>query len=205
MRTTVTPEKLPGLRVIEHEPFTDQRGFFYESHSRRTLAAALGIDLEFVQDNHSRSVRDVVRGLHYQAPPAQQWRLVRCTVGEVYDVVVDIDEGSHTFGRWVGVVLTASNHRQLLIPPSYAHGFAVLSEVAEVQYKCTAFHDPPSERTIHFADPELQIAWPVANPITSTKDDTARSFQEYRDHPDFPSPSVPRPRVAVGSPNGGAR
>jgi dTDP-4-dehydrorhamnose 3,5-epimerase len=205
MRINVTDEKLPGVRVIEHEPFTDNRGFFYESHSRRTLAAALGIDLEFVQDNHSRSVRDVVRGLHYQAPPAQQWRLVRCTVGEIYDVVVDIDEGSHTFGRSVSVVLTASNHRQLLIPPSYAHGFAALSEVAEVQYKCTAFHAPSSERTIHFADPDLNIAWPVADPITSTKDATARSFREYSAHPDFPAPSILRPAVAAAAANGGQR
>ncbi len=187
MRITPIAEQLPGVRVIEHEPFTDQRGFFYESHSRRTLAAALGFDLEFVQDNHSRSARDVVRGLHFQAPPSAQWRLVRCTVGEIFDVLVDIDAASHTYGRWAGVHLSSTNHRQLLVPPTYAHGFAVLSDVAEVQYKCTAFHDPTAERSIYFGDPELRIAWPVAEPITSTKDATASSFEDYRSRPAFPA------------------
>jgi dTDP-4-dehydrorhamnose 3,5-epimerase len=186
MKITAYDQRLPGVRVLEFETFTDDRGFFYESYSRRKFAE-LGIDLDFVQDNHSRSVRDVIRGLHYQGPAGAQWRLVRCTVGEIYDVVVDIEEGSPTFGRWLGVHLSAENKHQLLIPPAYAHGFAVLSEVAEVQYKCTGHHNPDAERALSHADPDLAITWPVRDPVTSAKDAAAPSFRHYREHPDFPA------------------
>jgi dTDP-4-dehydrorhamnose 3,5-epimerase len=184
VRTTVTPADLPGVRVLDLEAFEDDRGFFYESYSQRTFAD-LGIDLRFVQDNHSRSRRGVVRGLHYQAPSSEQWRLVRCPVGEIFDVVVDIGVGSPTFGRWTGVVLSAANRRQLLVPPSFAHGFAVTSEVAEVQYKCTQLHDGQAERALRYDDPRLAIAWPVDRPITSAKDASAPTFEDYLAAPDF--------------------
>ena len=186
MRVTVTDEKLPGVRLLDFEPFEDDRGFFYESYNRRTFAD-LGIDLTFVQDNHSRSRAGVVRGLHYQGPAGAQWRLVRCTVGEIHDVVVDLQVDSPSFGQWIGVRLSAENRSQLLIPPAYAHGFAVVSDVAEVQYKCTGLHDPRAERALAFDDPELAISWPVEHPVTSAKDAAAPSFRDYRDHPDFPA------------------
>lgn len=185
MRVTVTEQKLPGVRVIDHEPFEDERGFFYESYNQRTLAG-LGIDLTFVQDNHSRSRGGVIRGLHYQAPAGAQWRLVRCTVGEIYDVVVDIEADSATYGSWIGVHLSAENKRQLLLPPACAHGFAVLSDVAEVQYKCSAHHDATAERALAYDDPDLGIAWPLPDPVTSLKDAAAPSFQAYQAAPDFP-------------------
>ncbi|MBD8870492.1 dTDP-4-dehydrorhamnose 3,5-epimerase [Nocardioides donggukensis] len=185
MRITASEEKLPGVLLLDYEVFADDRGFFYESYSRRKFAD-LGIDLTFVQDNHSRSRAGVVRGLHYQAPGSEQWRLVRCTVGEIFDVVVDLDTGSATFGQWIGVRLSAENRRQLLIPPAYAHGFAVVSEVCEVQYKCSALHDPAAERALDQADPDLAITWPVTEPITSAKDAAAPSFRAYQSDPDFP-------------------
>lgn len=184
MRTTVTDGDLPGVRVVDYEVFEDDRGFFYESYSQRTFGE-LGIDLRFVQDNHSRSRRGVVRGLHYQAPESEQWRLVRCPVGEIFDVVVDLEVTSPTFGRWLGVTLSAQNRRQLLVPPTFAHGFAVISEVAEVQYKCTQFHDSAAERAIRYDDPLLAIEWPVSAPVTSAKDASARTLRDYLDDPDF--------------------
>lgn len=185
MKVTAHEERLPGVRVLDYEVFSDDRGFFYESYSQRKFAE-LGIDLTFVQDNHSRSREGVIRGLHYQGPAAPQWRLVRCTVGEIFDVVVDIQVGSPTFGEWIGVRLSAENRRQLLIPPAYAHGFAVVSEVAEVQYKCTGLHDPAAERALAFDDPDLAITWPLERPVTSAKDGSAPSFRAYRQTPDFP-------------------
>jgi dTDP-4-dehydrorhamnose 3,5-epimerase len=186
MKITATDEKLPGVRLLDYEIFEDDRGFFYESYSQRKFAD-LGIDLTFVQDNHSRSRGGVVRGLHYQGPAGAQWRLVRCTVGEIYDVVVDIQVDSPTFGQWIGVRLSAENKSQLLIPPAYAHGFAVVSDVAEVQYKCTGLHNPTAERAMAHDDPELAIVWPVEQPITSAKDAVAPSFADYRANPDFPA------------------
>jgi dTDP-4-dehydrorhamnose 3,5-epimerase len=185
VKVTATEENLPGVRMLEFEPFTDERGFFYETYNRRTFAG-LSIDLTFVQDNHSRSRRDVIRGLHYQGPGGPQWRLVRCPVGEIYDVIVDLQVGSPTFGQWMGYTLSAQNMRQLLIPPAYAHGFAVISEVAEVQYKCSGLHDGEAERALSFADPDLGITWPVSDPITSLKDGSASSWQDYLADPAFP-------------------
>jgi dTDP-4-dehydrorhamnose 3,5-epimerase len=185
MKITATEEKLPGVLLLDYETFEDDRGFFYESYSERKFAE-LGIDLTFVQDNHSRSRGGVIRGLHYQGQAAPQWRLVRCTVGEIFDVVVDILQGSPTFGQWVGVTLSAENKSQLLIPPAYAHGFAVSSAVAEVQYKCSGLHDPAAERALRFDDPDLGITWPVEHPLASTKDAAAPSWQDYVRSPDFP-------------------
>lgn len=185
MKVTVTEEDLPGVKVLDLETFTDERGFFYENYSSRRLAEQ-GIDLTFVQDNHSRSKANVIRGLHYQGPAGAQWRLVRCTVGEIYDVIVDLQIGSPTLGKWRGYHLTADNKRQLLIPPAYAHGFAVLSEVAEVQYKCSGLHNPAAERALAYNDPDLAIRWPVqGSEITSAKDATAPSFAQYLADPDF--------------------
>jgi dTDP-4-dehydrorhamnose 3,5-epimerase len=178
---------LPGVKLISPDIFSDHRGFFYESYSKRRFAQH-GIDLDFVQDNHSRSARGVVRGLHYQGPAGAQWRLVRCTIGEIFDVVVDLDLGSATFGRWTGVHLTAENKDQLLIPPAFAHGFTVLSEVAEVQYKCTGFHNGAAERALAWDDPQVGIQWPTTGELViSAKDAAAPSFAAYRDNPDFPA------------------
>lgn len=186
MKITAHDERLPGVRVLDFETFADDRGFFYESYSKRKFHD-LGIDLDFVQDNHSRSRGGVIRGLHYQGPAAPQWRLVRCTVGEIFDVVVDIQAGSATYGEWIGVRLSAENKRQLLIPPAFAHGFAVVSDVAEVQYKCTGHHEPAAERALAYDDPDLAITWPVESPLTSAKDASAPSFRAYRLAPDFPA------------------
>jgi len=187
MDMTVSATEIPDVRVIDPEVFGDHRGFFYESYSARRFAAH-GIELGFVQDNHSRSGRGVVRGLHYQGPGGAQWRLVRCTVGEIFDVVVDLRIGSPTLGRWVGVRLSAENRRQLLIPPPFAHGFTVLSEVAEVQYKCSGLHSPADERALAWDDADLGIAWPLAGePVLSAKDAAAPSFKSYLEEPDFPA------------------
>lgn len=187
MKITMSDAGLGGVKILDYEAFTDERGFFFESYSQRKFAE-LGLDLTFVQDNHSRSVGGVIRGLHYQAPEGAQWRLVRCTVGEIFDVAVDIDAGSPTFGKWVGVRLSAENRRQLLLPPSYAHGFDALSDVVEVQYKCTGLHNPAAERALAYNDAEIGIEWPVTGtPIVSAKDAGARSFADYRANPDFPA------------------
>ncbi|MCW2540876.1 MAG: rfbC1 [Frankiales bacterium] len=187
MKVTVTEEDLPGVKLLDLETFNDDRGFFYENYSSRRLAEH-GIDLVFVQDNHSRSNANVVRGLHYQGPAGAQWRLVRCTVGEIFDVIVDLQIGSPTLGQWRGYRLSADNKRQLLIPPAYAHGFAVLSDVAEVQYKCSALHNAAAERALAYNDPDLAIEWPLNGaPVTSAKDGAAPSFKNYLANADFPA------------------
>lgn len=159
---------LPGVRIIEPKVFDDERGFLLESyHTRRYVEA--GIPGYFVQDNHSRSRRGVLRGLHYQRS-YPQGKLVWVTRGEVFDVAVDIRQGSPTFGCWVGVTLSEENHRQLYIPPGFAHGFCVLSDTADLLYKCTDFYHPEDERGILWCDPDLGIDWPVMTPILSKKD-----------------------------------
>ena len=164
----VIKTELPGVVIIEPQVFDDPRGFFYESYNYQRYAEA-GIDVEFVQDNHSRSTRGVLRGLHYQAPPGQA-KLVRVALGEVYDVAVDVRWGSPTFGQWVGVSLSAENRRQLYIPVGYAHGFCVTSEVAEFLYKVTSYYAPELERGIAWDDPDLAIPWPAESPILSARD-----------------------------------
>ncbi len=156
MRTEPTP--LDGVLIIEPRVFADDRGFFFESYNKRALANVIGG--EFVQDNHSRSVRGVVRGLHYQVPPNEQGKLVRCTRGEVFDVAVDIARSSPSFGQWTGAVLSEENHRQLWVPAGFAHGFMAISDVADVLYKTTAYHAPDSERSIRWDDPRIGIEWP---------------------------------------------
>lgn len=185
MKITATDEDLAGVRVLDYEVFTDDRGFFYESYSQRKFED-IDIDLVFVQDNHSRSSKNVIRGLHYQGPAGAQWRLVRCTVGEIFDVIVDIEVGSPTFGQWRGYHLSADNKKALLIPPAFAHGFAVLSDIAEVQYKCSGLHNGAAERALAYNDPGLAIEWPISGaPVTSAKDAAAPSFADYQANPDF--------------------
>jgi dTDP-4-dehydrorhamnose 3,5-epimerase len=172
----VTETNLPGLLILEPKVFSDARGFFLESYNERTMADA-GIHERFVQDNHSFSIRNVVRGLHYQVRP--QGKLVRVAVGEILDVAVDLRRSSPTFGKWSGLNLSEANKRMLWIPPGCAHGFRVLSENAHVLYKATDFYDPEGERTIAWNDPELKIDWQLAHaPIISAKDSLGVSFRE---------------------------
>ena len=168
----VTPTALPDVLLIEPKVFGDARGFFYESWNRRALADA-GLDVEFVQDNHSRSSRGVLRGLHYQIVHPQG-KLVRATQGEVFDVAVDLRRGSATFGAHVAVVLSAENKRMVWIPPGFAHGFLVVSEVAEFLYKTTDYWRPEDERTLLWNDPALAIEWPLSGPpILAARDAAA--------------------------------
>lgn len=174
-----TPLAIPDVLLIEPKVFGDDRGFFYESFNQRAFAEATGLDLCFVQDNHSKSTRNVLRGLHYQLPPREQGKLVRVVAGEVFDVAVDIRKESPTFGRWVGEVLSAENKRQLWIPPGFAHGFLTLSESAEFLYKTSDYYVPESERGIAWDDPLLAIVWPlVENPVLSVRDAAAPGLRE---------------------------
>lgn len=159
---------LDGVLMITPAVFPDKRGFFMESYNRHKLAE-YGFNLEFIQDNHSSSVHGTMRGLHYQIRPGQD-KLVRCTFGKVYDVVVDIRRGSPTFGQWEGFVLSAENKRQVLVPKGFAHGFCVLSEYAEFLYKCTEYWSPQDERGIMWNDPAIGVQWPLSKPILSEKD-----------------------------------
>lgn len=176
MPYAVTPTALPGVLILEPKVFGDARGFFYESFSQRDFEAATGERVTFVQDNHSRSARGVLRGLHLQ-DPHPQGKLVRVTVGEVYDVAVDLRPGSATYGRWAAVTLSAENRRQLWIPPGLAHGFLVTSDVAEFLYKTTDYYHPEHERVIRWDDPAIGISWPLEGPLTlSVRDAVARGL-----------------------------
>lgn len=168
---------IPGVLVVEPKVFGDQRGFFYESYNRRVLEPH-GIVGEFVQDNHSRSAKNVLRGLHYQIKQPQG-KLVRVVAGAVFDVAVDIRRSSSTFGKWVGETLSADNRRMLWIPPGFAHGFVVISDCAEFLYKTTDYWAPEYERTIIWNDPDLAIAWPITGaPTLAAKDACARRLIE---------------------------
>ena len=151
---------IPDVVLIEPKVFGDARGFFCESFNQQAFNEATGTNYQFVQDNHSRSTKGVLRGLHYQLPPHAQGKLVRVVRGKVWDVAVDIRENSPTFGQWVGVELSEDNQHQLWVPPGFAHGFAVLSETADFLYKTTAYHMPQSERGIAWNDPQVGIRWP---------------------------------------------
>lgn len=165
----VTPTRLPRVLLIEPTVHGDERGFFLETFQAERYLAKAGIASSFVQDNQSRSRRGVLRGLHLQTV-RPQGKLVRVARGEVFDVAVDVDPKSATFGRWVGSVLSDANHHQLWIPPGYAHGYLVLSDVADFEYKCTDYYDPKSETGVLWNDPELGIDWPIAEPTLSPKD-----------------------------------
>lgn len=161
---TAIPTALAGVVLIDVAVFEDDRGFFLESWNQRDFNDLVGAEVTFVQDNHSQSHRGVLRGLHYQLPPHAQGKLVRCTAGRIHDVVVDIRRDSPTFGAWWGTELSADNHRQLWIPPGFAHGFVSLVDGSELQYKTTAHHAPDSERSITWDDPAIGIDWPIDTP-----------------------------------------
>jgi dTDP-4-dehydrorhamnose 3,5-epimerase len=157
----ITPTSLPDVLLLEPKVFGDDRGFFLESFRQDAIDAAVGHPVHFVQDNHSRSARGVLRGLHYQLPPHAQGKLVRVTQGRVFDVAVDMRRSSATFGRWVGMELSGENHRQLWIPPGFAHGFLVLSDSVDFLYKTTAYYAPHSEASVCWDDSALAIDWPI--------------------------------------------
>jgi dTDP-4-dehydrorhamnose 3,5-epimerase len=163
--------QIPDVKIIEPKVFGDERGFFFESFNQKLFEAAIGYPVKFVQDNHSKSSKGVLRGLHYQLPPHAQGKLVRCVVGEVFDVAVDIRKSSPTFGQWVGVNLSAENKRQLWIPEGFAHGFYVTSDEAEFVYKCTEYYNPTAERVILWDDSSVNVKWPIISfPRMSEKD-----------------------------------
>jgi dTDP-4-dehydrorhamnose 3,5-epimerase len=166
-----TRTAIPDVILFEPRVFGDERGFFYESFNEREFTEAVGRSVTFVQDNHSRSRKGVLRGLHYQLPPHAQGKLVRVVAGEVFDVAVDIRKGSPTFGQWVGEILSEGNKRQLWIPPGFAHAFVTLSDSADFLYKTTDFYAPAAERCILWNDPEIGIVWPFdSEPLVSAKD-----------------------------------
>jgi dTDP-4-dehydrorhamnose 3,5-epimerase len=182
MPYTVIPTSLPGVLILEPKVFGDSRGFFFESFNARDFAQVTGLDVHFVQDNHSKSAKGVLRGLHYQIQHPQG-KLVRVTQGEVFDVAVDLGRSSPTFGKWEGVVLSAENKRQLWIPTGFAHGFLVTSDSAEFLYKTTDYWYPEFERSLFWNDPAIGIQWPLQTaPLLAAKDaaaltlDTAELF-----------------------------
>ncbi|MEQ1962911.1 dTDP-4-dehydrorhamnose 3,5-epimerase [Xenorhabdus khoisanae] len=166
----IIPTDIPDVLIIEPKVFEDERGFFYESFNQKQFEEAVGYPVNFVQDNHSKSAKGVLRGLHYQEEPYAQGKLVRCVVGEVFDVAVDIRKDSSTFGKWAGVNLSAENKRQLWIPEGFAHGFLVLSETAEFSYKTTNYYHPESEACLIWNEPTIAIEWPINKIILSHKD-----------------------------------
>lgn len=173
----IIPTTIPDVLMIEPRVFGDERGFFYESYNEKIFAEKTGIKTQFVQDNHSRSAQNVLRGLHYQIKQSQG-KLVRVVLGEVFDVAVDIRKSSPTFGQWVGCVLSETNKRQFWVPPGFAHGFLVLSETADFLYKTTDYYAPEYERAILWNDPDIGIDWPVADPpILSAKDKAAQPLK----------------------------
>ena len=177
----VTQTALPGVLIIQPKVFADARGFFLESFNQKQFDAAVGAPVTFVQDNHSRSTRGVLRGLHMQQAPHAQGKLVRVTSGAVFDVAVDVDPQSPTFRRWVGVELDDLLHRQIWIPAGYAHGFLVLSESADLQYKTTDYYAAGAERTVRFDDPSLGIAWPALDqPYLLSEKDRAAPKMDLR-------------------------
>jgi len=178
-----TPLAIPDVLLIEPKVFGDARGFFYESYNQKAFEAAVGMAVDFVQDNHSRSVKGVLRGLHYQIQQVQG-KLVRVVQGSVFDVAVDIRRSSPTFGQWVGAMLTEENKHQLWVPGGFAHGFLVLSDTAEFLYKTTDYYAPEHERCIAWNDPELNIDWPLdVEPTLSLKDGQGQSLADAHVYP----------------------
>ena len=174
----ITATTIPDVVILEPKVFGDERGFFLESFNARAFKEATGLERDFVQDNHSKSAHNVLRGLHYQIQQPQG-KLVRVVQGEVFDVAVDIRRASPTFGHWVGVHLSAENKKQLWVPEGFAHGFVVLSDTAEFLYKTTDYYNPASERAILWNDPDLNIQWPISGePQLSGKDSAASRFRD---------------------------
>ena len=174
----VVRAEIPGVLLLEPKVFGDERGFFFEAYNRRTFREATGLDVDFVQDNHSRSGRNVLRGLHYQIKQAQG-KLVRVISGEIWDVAVDLRRSSPTFGKWTGFALTAESKRTAWIPAGFAHGFVVVSESADVLYKATDYYAPEHERTLLWSDPALGIRWPLrGEPVLAEKDRRGKPLRE---------------------------
>lgn len=184
MKIKVTPTPLTDLLMIDVDYFADERGFFIETWHKKDFAKA-GIDLEFVQDSHSKSKYQVLRGLHYQDMTAPMGKLLRCTQGAIFDVAVDLRVNSATFGKWFGVKLSSDNKKLVYIPVGFAHGFEVLSDWAEVQYKQTGYYTPSAEDTILWNDKDLGIDWPLKDPILSKRDRQGMSLGEYLKNPAF--------------------
>ena len=174
----VTPLSIPDVLLIEPQVFGDDRGFFFESFNQNKFEEVIGKKINFVQDNHSKSIKGVLRGLHYQLPPKAQGKLVRVTRGEVFDVAVDLRKSSPTFGKWAGEILSADNKKQMWIPEGFAHGFVTLSDTAEFLYKTTDFYSKEHEQAIHWNDETIGIQWPIKDISLSAKDETAQSFKE---------------------------
>ena len=183
----VTPTAIPGVLILEPRVFGDSRGFFLESFNQEAFNEATGLDVRFVQDNHSRSAQGVLRGLHYQVAPHAQGKLVRVVRGSVFDVAVDTRRESPTYGQWVGLELSEDNHRQLWIPPGLAHGFLVTSESADFLYKTSDYYTPEAERSIRWNDPTLGIAWPLDGAPTLSAKDAAAPGLDQAEHPLAPS------------------
>ena len=174
----VTPLSIPDVLLIEPQVFGDDRGFFYESFNQNKFEEAMGKKINFVQDNHSKSIKGVLRGLHYQLTPKAQGKLVRVIQGEVFDVAVDLRQSSPTFGKWVGEIISADNKKQLWIPEGFAHGFLTLSDTAEFLYKTTDFYSKDHECAIRWDDETIGIDWPVKKVSLSSKDEDAKFFNE---------------------------
>jgi dTDP-4-dehydrorhamnose 3,5-epimerase len=185
MQTHISKTPLDGLIIIDINYFQDARGFFIESWHKRDFATA-GLDVEFVQEGHSRSDRTVLRGLHFQDLTAPMGKLLRCTAGRIFDVAVDLRLSSPTLGKWFSLELSADNKRQLYVPVGFAHGFATLSDVAEVQYKQTGYYTPSSEGTIAWNDPAVGIEWPITDPLLSQRDQNGMSLNQYLQRASFP-------------------
>jgi dTDP-4-dehydrorhamnose 3,5-epimerase len=181
---TVTKTPLDGVVFIDTRFFQDDRGFFMEAWHERDYAAA-GLSMRFVQDSHSRSHRGVLRGLHYQDMTAPLGKLIRCTIGEIFDVAVDLRAGSPSFGKFVSVHLTADNKRQMYVPVGFAHGFQALTDVVEVQYRQTGYYSPAAEGSVLWSDPDVGVNWPIPNPTLSTRDRNAITLKEYAANPAF--------------------
>ena len=176
----VTPLSIPDVLLIDPQVFGDDRGFFYESFNQNKFEESIGKKINFVQDNHSKSVKGVLRGLHYQLNPKAQGKLVRVTQGEVFDVAVDLRQSSPTFGKWVGEIISADNKKQLWIPEGFAHGFLTLSDTAEFLYKTTDFYSKDHEEAIQWNDKTIGIDWPIQDVSLSSKDNAALSFKEAK-------------------------
>src|SRR5215471_11077835 len=184
MDIKVTPTRIAEIIVIDTDFFQDERGFFIESYHKQRYAQH-GICYEFVQDNHSGSRRGVLRGFHYQDDSAPMGKLVRCLFGKILDVAVDLRVGSPTFGQWVAIELTAANKRQLMVPQGFGHAFLTLSDGAEVLYKCTGYYTPAAEGTLAWNDPEINVDWPIAEPVLSSRDQNGMSLRQYLENPAF--------------------
>lgn len=184
MKIKITKTQIPNLLIIDIDYFSDKRGFFIEPWHKKDFQKA-GLNLKFVQEGHSQSKKNVLRGLHYQNKKAPMGKLIRCTRGKIFDIAVDIRMSSPTFGKWFSIELNEENKRQLYIPPGFAHGFYTLTELAEVQYKQTGFYTPQAEGILKWNDPDINITWPTKNPILSKKDQNAMSLKDYSKDPAF--------------------